>query len=120
MILNVPLQMHAAVAAESNPAWPAPGRAGVRFAVVWAFLRFGGHSSRADFGTVSPERWHRGGSSGEGLGGRARRGDIPRRAKALAFRQCASAWFSASYRAAAVLRRDSDPSPLAQGARDDP
>src|SRR5258707_13963919 len=71
MILNVPLQMHAAVAAESNPAWPAPGRAGVRFAVVWAFLRFGGHSPRADFGTVSPERWHRGGSSGEGLGGRA-------------------------------------------------
>src|SRR5258705_5322090 len=112
MILNVPLQMHAAVAAESNPAWPAPGRAGVRFAVVWAFLRFGGHSSRADFGTVSPDRWHRGGSSGEGLGGRARRGDIPRRAKALAFRQCASAWVSASYRSAAVVRRARHPSAL--------
>jgi hypothetical protein len=109
--------MHAAVTAESSPAWPAPGRAGVRFAVVWAFLRFGGHSSRADFGTVSPERWHRGGSSGEGSGDARASGNIPRRQRHGRF---ASAWFSASYRAAAILRRDSDPSPLAQGARDDP
>src|SRR5258705_12930477 len=119
MILNVPLQMHAAVAAESNPAWPAPGRAGVRFAVVGfppLWRSFSARRLRNGIPReVAPRRFVGGGPRGTRAWG-----GHPRRAKVLAFRQCASAWFSASYRAAAVLRRDSDPSPLAQGARDDP
>src|SRR5258708_39368252 len=111
--------MPAAVAAESNAAWPVPGRAGVRFAVVWAFLRFGGHSSRADFGTVSPERWHHGSSSGEGLGGRARRGTSPAGQRHWHFANVPRRGLVQTTVSAAVLRRDSDPSPLAQGARDD-
>src|SRR6266478_9687531 len=102
--------MHAAVTAESSPAWPAPGRAGVRFAscglssAVEVILRAPTSERYPPRGGTAAVR--RGRASGDARVG----GGHPRRAKVLAFRQFASGWFRASYGPAAVLRRDSDPS----------
>ncbi len=78
----MPLQMRAAVAAKSSPAWPAPGRAGVRFAVVGlssaleVILRARTSERYPPRGGTAAVR--RGRASGEGRAS----GDIPRRAKA--------------------------------------